>query len=50
MQVMYHGRDNRGSASLNLLGGLTNPPPEPEDSQSFFLGVENVRHIVIILQ
>lgn len=32
----------RGSASVNLLGGLVNPPPEPSDTQSFTLTVNNV--------
>ena len=34
--------ETRGSASLNLLGGLPNPPPEPSDSEEFFIGVNNV--------
>ena len=32
----------RGSASLNLLGGLTDPPPEPADTRSFTFTVNNV--------
>lgn len=40
--VAYHGATSRGSASLNLLGGLPDPPPEPDDAQSFLLGVTNV--------
>ena len=40
---MYHG-NNRGSASLNLLGGLVNPPPEPPADMvgSFNITVQNV--------
>ena len=32
----------RSSASLNLLGGLPDPPPEPSDSETFFVGVDSV--------
>ena len=32
----------RGSASLNLLGGLLDPPPEPADTRSFTFTVNNV--------
>ena len=32
----------RGSASVNLLGGLINPPPEPSDTRSFTMTVNNV--------
>ena len=32
----------RGAASVNLLGGLINPPPEPSDSETFFVGVNSV--------
>ena len=32
----------RGSASLNLLGGLPDPPPEPADTRSFTFRVNNV--------
>ena len=35
--------DYQGSLSLNLLGGLNNPPPAPDDMQSFDLTVSNVR-------
>ena len=40
--AMYHGAAGRGSASLNLLGGLPDPPPEPSDSETFFIGVDGV--------
>ena len=33
----------QGSASINLLGGLTIPPSEPADLQSFDLTISNVR-------
>lgn len=39
--------DYKGSLSLNLLGGLTNPPPAPDDLQSFDMLVSNVRHKVL---
>lgn len=32
----------RGSASVNLLGGLIDPPTEPSDTRSFTLTVNNV--------
>ena len=32
----------RGSASLNLLGGLPDPPTEPNDTRSFQFTVNNV--------
>ena len=32
----------RGAASVNLLGGLPDPPPEPRDSETFFIGVNSV--------
>jgi len=32
----------RGAASVNLLGGLPNPPPAPTDSEDFFIGVNSV--------
>ena len=34
--------DYQGSLSLNLLGGFTNPPSDPDDVQSFDLRVSNV--------
>ena len=37
----------QGSASINLLGGLTSPPSEPADLQSFDLAISNVRKIQI---
>ena len=30
------------SASLNLLGGLPDPPPESSDSETFLIGVDSV--------
>ena len=39
--AMYHGTA-RGSASVNLLGGLPDPPPVPSDSETFFIGVDSV--------
>ena len=38
----YHTTTGRGSASLNLLGGLPDPPPEPADTSSFTFRVNNV--------
>ena len=35
--------DHKGSLSLNLLGGLRDSPPTPDDMQSFDLAVSNVR-------
>ena len=32
----------QGSAVANLLGGLTNPPQNPPDAQTFTIGVNNV--------
>ena len=32
----------QGSLSLNLLGGFTNPPSDPDDVQSFDLRVSDV--------
>eukprot|EP00731_Ephydatia_muelleri_P011383 Em0006g277a len=37
----YHG-SNRGSVSLNLLGGLVNPPPQPSDAKNFTIAVNQV--------
>ena len=34
----------QGSAVANLLGGLTNPPQNPPDAQTFKIGVNNVRY------
>ena len=39
--VIYHG-NNRGSASLNLLGGIVNPPPKPPGTESFTITVPTV--------
>ena len=42
--IVYHG-ENCGSASLNLLSGVTNPPANEDLSviQSFTLAVDDVR-------
>ena len=40
--AMYHTTTGRGSASVNLLGGIPDPPPEPSDSETFFIGVDSV--------
>eukprot|EP00731_Ephydatia_muelleri_P031256 Em0022g770a len=37
----YHG-SNRGSVSLNLLGGLVNPPLQPSDAKNFTIAVNQV--------
>ena len=39
--AMYH--QTRGAASINLLGGLRNPPPDPSNTSSFTFRVNNVR-------
>ena len=39
----YHGPVNRGSVSLNLLGGLRNKPPQPSDAQNFTIAVNKVQ-------
>ena len=39
----YHGTERRGSTSLNLLGGLVDPPELPDDLDSFSIRVSNVR-------
>lgn len=36
------GHSRQGSMSLNLLGGLNNPPPDPSDVASFDVTVNNV--------
>ncbi len=41
-QVMYHGNQNRGTFSLNLLGGQQDPPPDPADLQTLSITVSNV--------
>ena len=41
--IAYHGTTNRGAASLNLLSGVTNPPQDDGNLQSFTIQVENVR-------
>ena len=33
----------QGATSLNLLGGLVDPPQDPPDAQTFALTVNNVR-------
>ncbi len=42
-QVLYHGSENRGSISLNLLGAEQELPPEPADLQVFDITVTDVR-------
>ncbi len=42
-QVMYHGTTNRGSLSVNLLGGQQEVPPDPADLESFDITVDAVR-------
>lgn len=37
----------KGSLSINLLGGLINPPSEPADLQSFDLTISNVRETLM---
>ena len=39
--AMFHNYE--GSHSINLLGGLTSPPSQPADLQSFDLTISNVR-------
>ncbi|XP_064397923.1 DBH-like monooxygenase protein 1 homolog [Halichondria panicea] len=41
-QVMYHGNQNRGTFSLNLLGGQQDPPPDPADLQTLSITVSNI--------
>ena len=41
-EVRYHFT-NRGTKSLNLLGGQQEVPPDPTDLQSFEISVRNVR-------
>ncbi len=41
-QVMYHGTTNRGSLSVNLLGGQQEVPPDPADLESFDITVDAV--------
>ena len=45
--AMFH--DHMGVSSLNLLGGLTNAPADPNDVQSFDIGVTNVRKKIHII-
>ena len=40
--AMYH-QSNRGSASVNLLGRLSDAPPEPSNTRFFTFTVKNVR-------
>ena len=47
--VIQH--EYKGSMSINLLGGLDNPPPQPSDSDSFIIA-NNVScsvYIIIII-
>ncbi len=41
--VMYHGTQNRGTSSINLLGGQQEVPPDPADLESFDITVDAVR-------
>ena len=45
-EVMYHGNMNRGTQSLNLLGGQQEVPPDPSDLENFDVTVQNVSSIV----
>ena len=47
---MYHGFTQRGSASLNLLGGQREPVPDPVDVQSFTIAVTDVRIFILKLR
>jgi len=40
--AMYHLVNGRGSASVNLLGGLHNTPPDPSNTRSFTVRVNDV--------
>ena len=40
--VIYHGNTNRGTQSLNLMGGQQVVPPDPADLESFDVIVNNV--------
>ena len=42
MTAQYH--DYKGSLSVNLLSGITEPPSEPADLQYFDVVVSNVRY------
>ena len=42
--------DYKGSLSLNLLGGLRDSPPAPDDMQSFDLAVSNVRQLIFAIK
>ena len=48
-KVMYHGNMNRGTQSLNLLGGQQEVPPDPSDLENFDVTVQNVSSIVPLL-
>ena len=41
-EVMYHGPTNRGSLSVNLLGGQQDAPPDPVDVLTLEITVSNV--------
>ena len=38
----FERHQQQGSTSINLLGGLPNPPEIPSDANSFIVGVEKV--------
>ena len=42
ISLTYHGEKERGSVSLNLLGGLVDVPPQPSDAQNFTVAVNQV--------
>ena len=42
----FRQHQNQGSASINLLGGLPNPPQIPSDAKSFTVKDENVCHSI----
>ncbi len=41
----YHGANRRGSVSLNLRGGLVDPPELPDDVATFTIAVNDVSKI-----
>ena len=44
----YHGMGQRGTQSINLLGGLQDPRPDPSGFKSFVIKVNDVR--VLLMQ
>ena len=49
-EVLYHGIQQRGTLSLNLLGQTQNPPPEPEGLQTIDVTVNNVSQFLLCLR